>query len=346
MTDIPAQRLQNQRIAHSDFKTPEAVVSWLGAIQAQDYASAEWSVGARLPGAAQAIVEQAIADQKIIRTWMLRGTLHMVAAADVHWMLALVAPKMLAGNARRYKELELDEPTLMLSNKLLEAHLENGESAERHDLFAMLEEKGIVTKGQRGIHLLQRAAFDGLLSRGITRGGSDVYVALKPPGAQKMTREESLAELAQRYFVSHGPATLQDFAWWTGLSMGDARTGFAAIQSRLNEIKIDGAAYWTAADGAAPDESTYLLPGFDEYVLGYKDRGIVLDPQYANLICPGGNGVFYPTIVHHGQIVGTWKRAVKKGRVTITPTPFVAGAMGDFDVAAQKFAAFVAMDRD
>jgi Winged helix DNA-binding domain len=351
--NIPAWRIENQRISHSKFQTAGEVVHWLGAIQAQDYASAEWSVGLRLPDATQASVDQALDDGSIVRTWMLRGTLHFVAGADVGWMLKLLAPKVIAGNARRYKELELDEPTMMRANGLLADSfqqsafsdpLENQTAFNRGELLAMLEENGIATKGQRGIYLLQRAALDGLLCRGVTRSGDDLYMALRHTPAATLTREEALAELARRYFQSHGPATFQDFMWWTGLKTGDAREGFEAIKSEFVGELVDGQTYWMADSTAKTHDSVYLLPGFDEYMLGYKDRGVVLDADYADRICPGGNGVFYPTIVSRGRVVGTWKRAFKKGKVMVTPSPFPGHEIGDFEAAAATFAAFVGLE--
>lgn len=351
MVDIPAQRLENQRISCSEFRTVGEVVGWLGAVQAQDYASAEWSVGLRLPGATQATVDQALDDGSIVRTWMLRGTLHFVAGADFGWMLGLLAPKIIAGSARRYKELELDTPTMMRANDLLveifqrSAFSDQQKAFSRGELLAMLEDNGIVTKGQRGIYILQRAALDGLLCRGVTRGGDDLYMALNPVAAKSLDTDEALAELARRYFTSHGPATFQDFVWWTGLKTGDARAGFEAVRSEFVSETVGDQTYWMADSAAKANDSTYLLPGFDEYILGYKDRGGVLDAQYANLICPGGNGVFYPTIVSKGQVVGTWKRAFKKGNVMITLRPFTPldDAAGVAESAA-KFGAFVEMD--
>ncbi len=370
--NIPAQRLKNQRIAHSEFQTAAEVASWLGAIQAQDYASVEWSIGLRLPqsaGATQATVDRALDDGSIVRTWLLRGTLHIVAGADVGWMLSLLAPKLIAGYARRYRELELDEPTMMRSNDLLASWLdgetqtsppnplsnalERGSNTvsrtfSRAELLARLEENGIVTKGQRGIYILQRAALDGLLCRGLTRGGDDLYRALRPASAKTLAQDEALAEFARRYFSSHGPATFQDFVWWTGLKTSDARAGFEAVKSEFVAETIGDQTYWMPQESKAKNhDPIHLLSGFDEYILGYKDRSAVLDAEYANQVCPGGNGVFYPTIVSQGRVVGTWKRAFKKGSVIVTPSPFTtlnADEMAGFAAGAARFGAFVGME--
>jgi hypothetical protein len=345
ISNIPLQRLFHQRISHSDLKSPAEVVAWMGGIQAQDYASAEWSIGVRLPGATSTTVEQAITDKKIVRTWTLRGTLHFVAAADVHWMLALLAPRMIAGNVRRYKELELDESTLARSNVILAEALQDGTQLSRARLLAILEQNDVSTQGQRGVFMLQRAALDGLICRGMMDGSNALYRALDVPSkTAKMAGDEALAEFARRYFTSHGPATFQDFVGWTGILTADARAGLEAVKSELVEEKIDDQTYYHPSSSSLPTSAdAHVLPGFDEYVLGYKDRDAILDRQYANHIVPGGNGIFKPTIIIQGRIVGTWSRAFKKGVVVVTPHPFTqltAAEQDAFAVAVQHYGRF------
>ena len=274
-----------------------------------------------------------------------------MAASDLRWLLALLAPRLIANNTRRYRELQLDEATFVRSNDLLAAALQGGSSLDRPALFACLEQAGIATTGQRGVYMLQRASLDGLICQGIAVRNVPTFMALDDSIAQGniLTREEALAELAQRYFTSHGPATLKDFIWWSGLTAGDARAGLAASSAQLQQITVAGQLYWMAQQppACAPTpQSVYLLPGFDEYLLGYADRTAVLDPQYANHIVPGGNGVFYPTIVSNGQVVGTWQRTFKKGKVVMTPQPFTtlsAAETDAFAAAAQRFGEFLEM---
>ncbi|MBE0688982.1 MAG: AlkZ family DNA glycosylase [Anaerolineae bacterium] len=350
MVEIAAHRLQNQQIEGPRARGAAEAVAWLGALQGQDYTGAKWSVGLRLPGSTDAQIEGAIADHAVIRTWLIRGTLHLVAAADIRWMLALVAPRLIANNARRYGELELDTQTLTRSNDLLAAALQGGQQLSRPELFAMLQQGGISTQGQRGFYMLQRASLDRLICQGVTRANQPTFVALDDaiPAAPAMPRDQALAELALRYFTSHGPASLPDFVGWSGLTMGDARSGLEAVKAQLVEDTYAGTAYWRPS--AAPDTQealvVHMLPGFDEYVLGYRDRSAVLDPLHAQKICPGGNGVFYPTIVADGQIVGTWKRTIKKQKVVVTPQPFAflsSDAEAGFAAAAERYGAYMGL---
>lgn len=348
---IAALRLHNQQIARTRFEQPHELVAWLGAIQGQDYSGALWSLGLRLPGSTDTRIEQALLDRTIVRTWALRGTLHLVAAADLRWLLDLLAPRVLAGSALRLRQLELDEQTLTRSNRLIANAVSDGQPHSRTELFALLEANGISTQGQRGYHMLIRASWEGLICQGVAVRNVPTFLALDqalPPG-KKLARDEALAELAGRFFTSHGPATLQDFVWWSGLTVGDARAGLEAVKRELTQEAVDEQTYWfppSLSDPEHVDGTLYLLPGFDEYLLGYRDRNAVLDPQYASRIVPGGNGVFYPTIVSNGRIVGTWKRSIKKGGVFIGAQPFTSLAPAEeaaFAVAAQRYGAFLGL---
>lgn len=327
MLDIRQHRLYNQHIAQQPLKKPVEVVAWMGAMQAQDYTGAKWSVGLRLRKATDAHVEKAIAEKTIVRTWPMRGTLHFVAAADVRWMLTLLGPRTIASCARRYKELELDTDTLVRSNDLLLKAVEGSPQRSRTELLDMLEANGISTKGQRAAYMLQRASLDRLIVQGATKGNVPLYMALEEslPKAKHFEGDAALVELATRYFLSHGPATVQDFVRWAGITLTQARTGLEGVKSQLVEEKVDGQSYWLPAGDKTPkkhEESLYLLPGFDEYMLGYGDRSAALDPLHADKIVPGGNGVFRSTIVSNGQVVGLWKRTVKKGKSVISAEPF------------------------
>jgi hypothetical protein len=319
--NIPQLRLHNQQIARQRFKTPSEVVAWLGALQGQDYAGAKWSIGLRLPGSTEADIEQAIAEKTVLRTWVMRGTLHLVSAADIRWMVALVAPRLIADGVRRRRELELDDATLAQSLDLITAALCDRE-LRRSELMSLLEENGISTKGQRGYHILIYVSQRGLICQNVAERNNPTFMLM--PDAPMLTREEAAAELARRYFTSRGPATVKDFIWWSGLPAAEARAGLEAVKPLLVEEKIDGQSYWLSptTEPLNDSPSAYLLPGFDEYLLGYTDRSAVLDPQHAPKVCPGGNGIFFPTIVINGQMVGTWKYTVKKGTAIITPTPF------------------------
>jgi len=233
--EIIEQRLWNQLISKPRFNKSAGVVSWLAAIQAQNYASAKWSIGARNSLITDADVELAIADKEIIRTWMMRGTLHFVAKADIRWMLELLTPQIIVRSALRYRQLELDEPTFRKSKKVFYEKLSDDRQLTRNEMVLALEAAKISTAGQRGYHMLVRAAQEGLICFGPQRGKQQTFVLLDDwaPEAKPRDRGLALSELAVRYFTSHGPATLKDFVWWSALKVSDAMEGLNAISSSL-----------------------------------------------------------------------------------------------------------------
>jgi winged helix DNA-binding protein len=326
-SDIARLRLHNQRIAYSTVEKPGDVVAWLGAVQAQDYLGALWAIGLRLRNAVEADVERAIADRTIIRTWPMRGTLHFVAAADIRWMLELLTPRVVANNAQRLlRQFDLDEGSFARSKDLLARALQGGRRLTRNATYDVLEGGGVSTASQRGLHILGRLAQDGFICFGAREGKQQTFALLDEwaPNARRVARDESLAEIAKRYFTSHGPATLQDFAWWSGLTTADATAGLEMAKRFLAQETINGQTYWLALSAPATKDSSptaYLLPAYDEYTVAYKDRSAALNPTYAKQ-ANSGNGIFYPTIVVDGQVVGTWKRTLKKDTLAISPSPF------------------------
>lgn len=296
-------------------------------MQAQDYAGAKWSIGLRLPSMTEVAVEQAIANRQIIRTWPMRGTLHFVPTADARWMLDLTTPRIIAGAATRQARLELSGDILQKSADVFVTALQEHKALTRKDMMIALEQNGISTKNQRGYHLLWWAAQKGFICIGPLQGKQPTFVLLDDwaPPSNMLTRDAALAELAKRYFTSHGPATLRDFRWWSGLTAIDARTALAMIQADFDSAVVAGNEYWfppnLSHDG---DSSVHLLPGFDEYLLGYTDRSAVLAVEHAAKIIPGNNGMFMPTIIIDGQIVGIWKRTITKRAVVIQLTAFEA----------------------
>lgn len=328
--DIASQRLYNQHIAGEKFQQPEDVVRWMGALQAQEYSHALWAIGLRTQSTTVEGIEQAIADRKILRTWPMRGTLHFIPAEDAKWMLQLSPVRLLAGDKRRQQQLEIDEHILQRTQQLFRDALAGGKRFTRSRMMELLAGAGISPKGQRGYHLLWYMAQTGLICLGPMENNEQTFVLLDEwvPHARKLSREEGLAELARRYFTSHGPATLHDFAWWAGIALTDARAGIEAARAVLQMEKRDEQIYWMApvVSGPNADEfpSVYLLPGFDEYLLGYKDRSAVLAAEHAGKIVPGNNGIFFPIIVVNGLVTGTWKRARGKQGLDIVLQPFVS----------------------
>jgi winged helix DNA-binding protein len=350
-TDIAHQRLVNQRIDGERFEKPEEVVRWLGAIQAQDYLQALWAIGLRLKSATVADVERAILGGKIVRTWPMRGTLHFVPPEDAKWMLTLSASRMLARDGRRLKQLGLDEEIMERCKELFHRALKGNRRLSRPEMMKVLEEAGISTEKQRGYHILWYVAQAGLICLGPMQDKQQTFVLLDEwvPNSRDLSREESLTELARRYFAGHGPATVHDFAWWAGLTITEARSGLESAMPELTSETIEGKDYWMTSDApghTAYDESRIeLLPAFDEYLLGYKDRAAVLAVEDATKVVPGKNGVFLPTIVVDGRVVGTWKRKRKKNSIDITMTPFTY--LGDLDErvnkAAERYCGFLGL---
>lgn len=321
MSAIGLHRLYSQRISTLTFNDAGEVVAWLGAMQGQDFEGTKWAFGVRLNRMTYEAINQALDRGTMLRTWVFRGTLHYVSPADIHWMVALIAPFQIAGNARRYKELELDEATLALSTAHIVEALDKRKHLTRTELFAVLEEKGLSPAKQRGFYMLQRAGLDRQVYQGPMIGNETTFLRLGE--GVTFPQDQALAELARRYFTSHGPATLNDFAAWSGLPMGVARVGLEAAKSGLLQETTEGKTYFCSPDATQPpSHPVYFLPGFDEFVLGYRDRSAVLEPQFSDAICPGGNGVFFPTIVSNGRIIGTWKRTLRKKVVEITVSAF------------------------
>lgn len=379
LSEITRLRLYNQRIAATHFTTPGEVVAWLGAMQAQDYAGAKWSIGLRLPEATDEMIEQAIAAKTIVRTWPMRGTLHFVAPEDARWLLTLLTPRVIAQTAGRYRQLQLDEAIFARSKELFAKALQGGKQLTREEMYQLLERDNISAEGQRGYHILCRSAQDGLICFGAPSGKQQTFTLLEEwaPQAKLLEREEALATLTRRYFTGHGPATVPDFAWWAGLTLTEARAGLELVKSNLHQETIGGQTYWLApetpgiathspsvmeplhpeyagieggrgsitgrmADKASPP--IFLLPGFDEYMLGYKDRRVILEAIHAQKIVPGNNGIFNPTLVIEGKVVGIWKRTFKKETVIITVSPFEALSEAEKEAigpVAERYGRFV-----
>ena len=347
--DLAALRLKNQRISVGRFERPEEVVQWMGALQAQDYAQALWAVGLRTRDTALADVERAIADGKLLRTWPMRGTLHFVAPRDARWMLALSGARQIAAARGRRRQLGLDEDTFARSQQVFFDALSGGKRLPRPQMMQLLEQAGISTAGQRGIHILGQAAQNGLLYIGPREGKQHTFGLLDDlvPDAAVLPREEALAELARRYFTSHGPASERDFAWWAGLTLTDVRAGLATAQG-LASLTVDNTTYWLAEDTLdirVPDASgVHLLPGFDEYFIGYTDRSALIAPEDQPKIVPGGNGMFYPMLVVDGQIRGVWKREVKKQALNLSAQPFAPlDSTVSIEEAAARYSRFLGL---
>jgi hypothetical protein len=317
---INSWRLASQQLAQPRWREPERVVAWLGGVQAQDERWAQWSIGLRMRDGTEEAVQRAIDDRQIVRTWAFRGTLHYLAASDVRWLLSLLAPTIIVGNARRYRQLDLDEATFARSDEVIHRALEREGALVRSEIASVLEEAGISAQGQRAPYLLQRAALEGVICHGPQRGSEPSYVLLSEwIGVGEGTDDgQGMAALAARYLTSHGPATVHDFAWWAGLRVTVARQAVRDVSS-LVRVEAGGKELWAVQGAPLPpvQEIAFLLPPFDDYLLGYRDRSAALDPAHAKQVNRGG-GMPRPTIVVDGKVVGTWRRATKSGKMIVT----------------------------
>lgn len=324
--DIISLRLQRHLVNNSTRVSPHEVVRHMVAVQAQDYRSSLWAIGLRMnPAAAcdEDLIEQAFIDRKIVRTWPMRGTLHWVAAEDLRWMLQLLAPKVIKGSQGRYRQLELDEMVLNKSRKILEKHLQGEKQLTRAEIYRLLEQEGIPTHDQRGIHIIGYWAMKGLLCQVPKKGKQDTFALLEEwlPSMPELKGEEALANLAHRYIKSRGPATEYDLGTWSGLKISDARRGLEMVSPKLTRVTVEGNSYWLAEQEGAPAdpsgaEKAWLLPAFDEMLCGYKDRSALLgSTEIKSTILK--NGIFKPIVLLDNRTVGTWQRTIKADQVLV-----------------------------
>jgi hypothetical protein len=316
--DVAARRLVNQQLVRPRFETVPELVRWMGAIQAQDYRGGLWATGLRLAGEARrhvSAVEEAIAARKVVRTWPMRGTLHLVPAADARWMLRLLTPRVVAGAAGRHRQLELDEAAFARSARVLVRALEGGRSLTRPALYAELEGGGVSPAGQRGIHVIGQLAQQGLLCHGPRSERQPTFVLLEEwiRESKSPTREEALATLATRYFSSHGPATSSDFTWWSGLRVKEALEAIELAGSRLTKSILDGVAFWSGQRSAArrpPRGTAILLPPWDEYIVGYRHREAAVG-HLSNHAMERLKTVGSSLVVIDGRVRGAWRIAAR-----------------------------------
>jgi len=344
--DIVAHRLYNQQLERPRLHTPNEVVAWLGAVQAQDYAGAKWALGQRLKGVTDADIEQAFTEGKILRTHVMRPTWHFVTPEDIRWLLELTASRVNAVNGTMYRKLELDEALFLRTNDAIIKALQGGRHLTRTELAGVLEQAGIIAEGMRLGYIVHRAELDGIVCSGPRRGKQFTYMLLdeRAPQARTLDHETALAELTRRFFTSHGPATVQDFAWWSGLTIADVKAGLAMAKPQLVEETINGKTYWLDSSVPTVDlgsPKAFLLPPYDEYAIAYRDHSAVLDLRYAE---QAKNTIFNGVMVIDGQVLGNWKRTFTKGAVVIESAPFrplTAAEQGALAAAVRRFGEFL-----
>jgi hypothetical protein len=325
-SDISFLRLQNQHLIGEKFKTPEEVVRHLGAVQAQDYAAAKWSIGQRMKNTSDEIIEKYYNEGKILRTHIMRPTWHFVVPENIRWMQELTKNRVKQFMNTYNKKLELDEKVFSKSNDTIVKALSGGNYQTRQELKKVLERRGIRTDVQRLAHIVAYAELDALIVSGPRRGKQFTY-ALMDERVQKtksLSRDESLSKLAKLYFSSHGPAQMKDFAWWSGMTIKDAQEGISMIKSQLTEETVAGKTYWFVQDKKPlPNQALltcHLLSIYDEYTIAYKDRNALDGGRYIEKFIGMGSALT-SVLIMNGQLIGTWKRALKKDSVEISIKP-------------------------
>jgi hypothetical protein len=345
--DLLRQRLHNQQLTRSRFTDPTALVAWLGAVQSQDYFGAKWALGQRLPGATDASHDQAFNAGAILRTHVLRPPWHFVAPADIRWLLALTGPRVLAISAPYFRANGLDAAVFKRTHAVITKALQGGRFLMRSELAAALTRAGLERSGLGLTYAVIEAELTGLICSGPRRGKQFTYALLdeRVPPAPALSRDEALAELVRRYFTSHGPALVQDFVWWSGLTGADTKRGLDMLKSELINETVNGKSYWYAPASPPPiPAATYLLPNYDEYTVAYKERGDFYSADDVRQPLTRDNVPFGNMIVTKGRITGTWRRTLTKNAVTVDaryfqpPTPAQHSA---FTAAAKRLGKFL-----
>lgn len=350
LSDITGIRLINQHISGNKLNTVRDLVSDMGAIQAQDYAMAKWAIGLRLNDANEQSIRKAIDKGDIFRTHLLRPTWHFVSAEDIQWMLSLTAPRIKTSMKSRNKQLGLTQPVFNKSNDVIKKVLTGDNHLTREELAAHLNKAKIKTDMNRASHLLMEAELDGIICSGKSRGNKLTYALLEERihEPKSLNRDESLAKLADIYFKSRGPATVKDFAWWSGLSLTDAKTAVELINKKFAHFEVNKQTYWLKATtpSSRVKKNVFLLPAYDEYLLSYSDRSAMLVSEKHKGIV-SSNGIFYPLIVVNNSVVGTWRRTIQNNTVNLEMNffePQDANTKNLINKEAIKFSKFLGKD--
>jgi hypothetical protein len=348
------QRVINQCLSGSKFKRPADVVSWMVAMQAQEYAMAKWAIGLRLPGSTDQLVEKAFNEGAILRTHIMRPTWHFVSPADIRWIIALTGPRIHAMNKTWYKKLELDQKNIRKIKAALEKIM-TGRHLTRQEIKDELQKKKIVTDGLRMGYILMHAELDSLICSGPRKAKQFTYALMDervPAEKKQLKPDEALAKLCTAYFNSRGPASIPDFVKWSGLTVKDAKAGIAMMDGKYEKEKINGQEYIFNPNNFDPAKKfvlpTFLMPDYDEYGMSYKDRSALFSANTETKFREGvgrtDNIVFNRMLIVDGQIAGTWKRTLDKNKVSFQIEPFSTipkSKQAAVNKAIERFSSFV-----
>ncbi len=352
LTDIAGCRLRHQRLAGAPLPSAADVVRWLGAVQAQDYAGAKWALAQRAGDLTNTALDRLFDAGTILRTHVLRPTWHFVVPEDAHWLLQLTGPRLRASLRGRHRQLELSDRDIALAANVMSEALGGGRSLTRAELGSILREAGVASDGQRLPHLLLCAEVDAVIISGPLRDKQFTWALFedRAPKSRKLDRDEAAARLVHRYFQSHGPALVEDFTWWSGLTLRETRRAIAAVGPALSARDMGGKQYWLASSssgvsGAASSPVGHLLPNWDEYTVAYRDRSAAVRSADAERILglPFGS-ILGNVVTVDGNVRGSWTRRIGHANVEVLVQPFgtlSASEVQAVHAAAQRFGRFL-----
>jgi hypothetical protein len=339
--------MRMQRVWGTGLDTPAEVVRSLTAVQSQEHWYARWSLGQRMRHASAQEVDRAFDDGQFLRTHVLRPTWHYVAAADLGWLMELSGPRVDASNATRYRELELDHDTLSRANDLIAAAVTGGDRTRR-ELGEALARAGISTDGQRLAHIVMHAELTRVVCSGAMRGKQHTYASFdaRVPSRAGPRGEQALAELASRFFGTRGPATVRDFAWWSGLAMAHARRGHEIARAGLERREVDGRDYWfrERRGRRPPGPRVDLVQCFDGTIISYRESRDVLQTARVGFRVPDVVDGFSHVLLLDGRLLGHWRvaRGTTGERVeTNVRTRLTAEERAALDAAVERFTRFL-----
>jgi Winged helix DNA-binding domain len=318
--DLLRTRLYLQRLNRPDFRTPAEMVKHFGAVQAQDYLGALWAVGQRVENCTEAIVEQALADRSIVRSWPMRGTLHFVLPEDLRWMLDLLAPRIIHKSKSIIRAAGLTSKHFSKGRTVLEKILAGGKVLDRDEIYTEFKKGKLDTADSRGLHILGHLAMEKVICFGPRRGKQQTFVLLDEwiPPEKSLTKEESMGAIALRYYHGHGPASIHDLAWWTGLTITEATAATDMVIGQLEKITFGDRTMFMQPgliDIPTKPVVARLLPAYDEFLISYQDRSASETEAIRKL--KDLNAIFTSTLILNGSIVGTWKRMITNKGVKI-----------------------------
>ena len=335
-------RSHNHQLPSTDFTKPCQIVEHFGMIQAQDFNSAKWAIGVRLSECTEELINESYNKGEILRTHVLRPTWHLITPENIRWMLELSAKRIIRSMKSRDSELGLTDEIYAKCYRIIERALEKEDCITRDGLVNVLHNAGMKVNSSQLYHVVTGAEATGIICSGVLCDNKYTYALLEKrvPAAKPLTKEESLAKLARIYFTGHGPATLQDFVWWSGLPVSEARHGLEAVRSAFVSETVNEQEYWMPDIDFMPSvvSTLHLLPAFDEYIVGYKDRTAVITSENHKKAI-SSNGVFRPVVVKNGRVIGLWKKTnSRKKAIAITSfEPVDPETQQQIDRSAEKF---------